>query len=857
MTAQNPTTTNKKSYNIKATIVEVKNFLKSESSNEDVIIRDLRLDHNSAEENSVDFYKARMWIHSEALKKRAENYYQGAKLLLENLNSKGVFQVTQEIKELYNHFPKDLTGPKEFNNFHHDLCQVLSKFLKRDHNQVFKQLQDAEAIYTWGIQREPLVTLTKMNRSVNDVNKTFTVAQIDVPSQNLTLNQSLDYLLIASATYKTGMIKWFDVLESWQKNYFKNKLREQDLAISKAPVSKRVQLFSDLEPWQQSYLKNNFKDIAGKEYSKFTEREKYYFDHIALLDIKTVQEAQEKLNNSFYTIPSVFRKVPGLANSGEHALVIFNESGEVVTESIRQRSGIVAPISLKASQAEKERLTKKNIEQLLKASIDTAIANYYARWEKRSENNTAIEIPFLVQTLVSPLLGPIDYFNKPESKKVLAMKIKLAEEVCEEVSKDYQQQGVRVIPLATNHPINTFRKGFLRVLLASNAAHNIEASNKLIRFVEKFLEQNQPENNSRSIEAKPKMPDHSADHTVDSELAKGRYHKAETTYLDNRWLLIQNALKGYKVALNKNTPDTNQGRQLFLASLEQIMVESIGGIAHSSCKSGKDRKGIELLHTDAMLIYYEQYKELPNYNDTEGNRKKFLTIVADLFLTNHQTYLANKNAPGCFGIKTLKGNLPFDLQEAIEAKVEQYNEHNQTNLPIDQLALHKLNSNLNTPKTQHGFFKKIAYQVKDHPGSTAFNVFLLIFTTGVIIGLFMPPIGLAIVAAAVATAVTIALLGGIANLFSKKSTVQLTSAEIPLREQDSLARNQEGSGCRVFFIPETDKPKPSVAPKIENSAAYQPVTHGALTEQLPGNARTGMEHEEEATQVNKPPSMSS
>lgn len=110
-----------------------------------------------------------------------------------------------------------------------------------------------------------------------------------------------------------------------------------------------------------------------------------------------------------------------------------------------------------------------------------------------------------------------------------------------------------------------------------------------------------------------------------------------------------------------------QGRELFLSSLEQLIVLTLGGFSYGSCVSGKDRKAIELLHTDAMMLYQSLYGSWPKYGEPKekGDREQFVTLFVALYVSRHQHEHAGQNAPGSEGIKTPGWYLPRDMADAI------------------------------------------------------------------------------------------------------------------------------------------------------------------------------------------------
>ncbi len=130
--------------------------------------------------------------------------------------------------------------------------------------------------------------------------------------------------------------------------------------------------------------------------------------------------------------------------------------------------------------------------------------------------------------------------------------------------------------------------------------------------------------------------------------------------------VLNSLLTDYKNTLNSGfgTAVADYGRELHLSSLEQLIVMKIKGYVYGSCVSGKDRKGIELLYTDAMLLFYYTYGTFPQFNKTEG-RAEFVALFAKLYCSRHQQEMAGQNAPGADGIKTPYVYLPQDIKQAI------------------------------------------------------------------------------------------------------------------------------------------------------------------------------------------------
>lgn len=111
------------------------------------------------------------------------------------------------------------------------------------------------------------------------------------------------------------------------------------------------------------------------------------------------------------------------------------------------------------------------------------------------------------------------------------------------------------------------------------------------------------------------------------------------------------------------------GRELFLSSLEQMIIHHIGGFSYGSCVSGKDRKAVELIHSDAMMLYKESFGCWPKFGDPKEERLAFVTLVVDLYCSRHQHEHAGQNAPGADGIKTPSWYFPNDIADAINKRL--------------------------------------------------------------------------------------------------------------------------------------------------------------------------------------------
>jgi hypothetical protein len=612
--------------------------------------------------------------HEKNFQDRAKAYCDGAKLLLANIpatNLKHDKKVLNAVVDnLYRDFSKisGITsrqqGNAKFKEFLAGLIALVeTQQTAINSNDVYKSLVEAERFGTWNVGRDTIVTLSESEFG----NKSQTIVQIEIPRSRLTTAQAHEFMKILEQDNSKQPL-WLTKLPSWQKNYLLNKV---------------------------SPLKN-----------------------------ATGADLVQGLNNILQTIPTTVRGIPGLANYSEHVLMIY-EVGKLVNESHRSRSGIVTPIDLYKNVEERKRITRMNVAQIINSSLCERVQDHINTWQLQEP----IRVPLLIQTLVSPgmsgaikaKLDPANndtdmYLDKKAAVQAIVEALKSPVENKEMLLNTYgldvNQDGsinllsadgkeYKVIPdiISTNHGINVARK-----LLDPSTAFHREANDpegaKLLQRVGHFLEDTAFSAIKPSL-AREAMMD-VADRLTNISTVKNlpveerlQFTKdlqtitalkelqaipvgSLTAKQSQHTLMLLNAVNDY-INMPSLTKGQNRHRQVFSASLEQMITEKCGGLGYGSCKSGKDRKGFEIMHTDAMEIYFSRYHELPCYDDTPQQRQNFTTVFADLYLSRHQEESAGLNAPGARGMKEIHNNLPKDLQEAIIKRFDQKDELKESN----------------------------------------------------------------------------------------------------------------------------------------------------------------------------------
>ena len=135
--------------------------------------------------------------------------------------------------------------------------------------------------------------------------------------------------------------------------------------------------------------------------------------------------------------------------------------------------------------------------------------------------------------------------------------------------------------------------------------------------------------------------------------------------------LIDNCEKTLNSGFGTATFADYYGRELCLSTLEQLMILELKGYSYGSCVSGKDRKAIEIIHTDAAIAFKKQTGRYPNFhNPSAEERQLFVNLVTTLYNSGHHQVAAGLNAPGSEGIKTPRKYFPPDVSTALDVSTD-------------------------------------------------------------------------------------------------------------------------------------------------------------------------------------------
>ena len=382
-----------------------------------------------------------------------------------------------------------------------------------------------------------------------------------------------------------------------------------------------------------------------------------------------------------YTIPAQLRRVLGLANYSKHVFTIC--CGEqILFISNRYRSSLITfpiPSQIPYKQ-ERQRIGYRNLLQLIGEGL-----------RERYDDSDRQSYPILMQTLLSPIILDAVNFRWDNDTQMLIEK----DNIIQSARRDFGSSRTRYIEnrnvnaetmfISTNYPLRIYGRfaGVISDCWEANAAEGLS----LVRMTRYYLSEELTRNRenyfidmSISING---IIDSLRDTNIVSLRDFTRNQISEVKAAVENFLrsvswdkehqrdvaLLLDALLNY-IAWPIVSGLCRQSRHLglFCSSLEQILVERIGGMVYGSCKSGKDRKAVEIIHTDAMLMYFHIYKRLPRIDDVSETRKNFVSVFVDLFMSFHHQRNAGQNMPGIWGLRGLREVLPQDIQGEIERR---------------------------------------------------------------------------------------------------------------------------------------------------------------------------------------------
>ncbi|OGT15195.1 MAG: hypothetical protein A3G71_05270 [Gammaproteobacteria bacterium RIFCSPLOWO2_12_FULL_38_14] len=377
-------------------------------------------------------------------------------------------------------------------------------------------------------------------------------------------------------------------------------------------------------------------ELLEKNHLEWKEECDYSWEKTEIEKKIRTDATSETTNSDLFTIPSTFRKLPGIANFMEHICFFYNNSqgDTLLGQSNTLRFSTLCPTDISNEEKQKQHILN-NLQTLI---------DFFDNTENTSYKDHSKE-PYLITSLMSPTP-----FRAESTYQKLILKVIDAE------NKKRKQNGKPEI-LYVNHSINhvflrlfTFggreKKTSIHILknkdlMNTDSSLNTKLASWLKEYKKIFLFRHEYDKKFNDFY-----------NYISEKLKKLREGTPAELTQRKEEILKLNALQDYVQILHKNSFSIrDKNPNLYRAALEQLLVKKSG----VSCKQGEDRTGIYLAHRDSMLELFHTNNgfRLPCFFDAEKKREAFVEKFCNNLRTNHQGHAAGLNAEGCRGLKDM------------------------------------------------------------------------------------------------------------------------------------------------------------------------------------------------------------
>ncbi|KTC85505.1 hypothetical protein [Legionella brunensis] len=337
---------------------------------------------------------------------------------------------------------------------------------------------------------------------------------------------------------------------------------------------------------------------------------------------KTLEESWEhfeSLNQS-----SAMTHIPGIQNARMNYLVACDgENYTILSRSFN--TSTMVPYELDEPKENKATYVKQTANQVLGHLSQQVTTDFNKIWENITFDKKIRPLIFVQSLLSDTVLAKADTHLAREQKKAI-----------QEISLLETYPQVQII--TGNDPMNFLRHASFLSGNLSKALGHWNHTDAILNYAEQFI----------SCLESPK-------NTLTSE-QQFRFDLIKATKKELRNLRDEQF----------NSQGLARNFVAFKAAYTSILVEAMGGVVSTNCKSGKDRTGLEELYKNAIIYYYSLYKTLPKFDDEKYSRKRFVAIFVLLFNSMKAQEAASGNAPGSLGLKLDPTMLCADIQAEIE-----------------------------------------------------------------------------------------------------------------------------------------------------------------------------------------------
>ena len=517
--------------------------------------------------------------------------------------------------------PREIKSKNELLNYLKACVETLHSAKVFDSQQeALEELSNAEHLINWQKPRKTRVTtlFSKNERG-------YTIVQIDKPEGALTLEQQIEYTsLVNEADRSEPPPRWFSALHCWEQKFWRQQITTQILS---------------------------------------------------------------------HTLPSTKRRYPGQTNQYWHGFLAFQKRRRTRSEAfrvLRLRSSIIIPNDI-PDEEEQLRLGRQNALQVLAIGLPPLLQQYKRDFTPYdpAHYGEKIVIPILFQTLIGPLYSSLERFDPHQEASLLRKKQDVIEYVKTRLdhyrNSDTSSYAFEIID--TNYNVDLRRNwGGPHQINDHMAETMLNLLCRYLALTPYYLRVADLSSRAITHQFIGALKAH-APLNLESECVQAFLNLSFKRACQQKPQLIIHLYFQYTTLLSRQkhlTITTSRPRlraltNLILASLEELLINLMGGLTHASCYSGKDRRGMQLMFEDAILWHFVKFKKLPplqmlgypmdNGSRNDEQQNQFITSCAQLFLSAHHMSLAEDNAAGCCGLKSIENVLPNNILAQIKRQV--------------------------------------------------------------------------------------------------------------------------------------------------------------------------------------------
>ncbi len=361
--------------------------------------------------------------------------------------------------------------------------------------------------------------------------------------------------------------------------------------------------------------------------------QEWYFKRVP----KTLEEDWSEFFKVFKS--SAMTHIPGINNARMNYLLKTDNNGNPALLAHSLKIGTMVPYEMPKRMRTEE--TERTAQQVLDHLHREVNSDFASVWIDIDFPPNIKPIIFIGGLLSDTVGGGLDsHLMEEQSRAVNNMKT------------DPKYNGTEII--SGNDPLNILR-------------HFTPESGLLSEFVGRWKHTSQVMNSAKTM--------------IDFLEVKKKEGTLSSPQI-SRLALMQEAYQQlHHLRNDMRFPRFDRNFAAFKSAYTSILIESMGGIVSTNCKSGKDRTGLEELYRHAMLVYYDKHKKLPSYDESSKEHEKFINIFVSLYNSLKIQEAAAANTPGSFGIKDTARVLCRDIVSKLGLIYKSFNEFANYNKP--------------------------------------------------------------------------------------------------------------------------------------------------------------------------------